>query len=161
MKVHGAHDRFQRPAHGLGNFLVVLVLQGVQVLVHQHHGVVHRLQFGSLIAVAVLTINPLQVLQLRQQALTQVARADADGSICRTRSMASRKASRLNGTRAGGCAAATSVGRAEPGFNRLQAALRPQESSPQRQRCWNPSISASMPSSAEPSPQPRAAGALL
>ena len=73
-----AHHRFQRTAHGLGDFLVILVLQSVQMLVDQHDGVVNRFQFRGLMAVAVLALQPLQILQLRQKAFPQVAGADAN-----------------------------------------------------------------------------------
>ena len=78
-EVHGRHHGFQRPAHDLGNFLVVLVLQRVQMLIDEHDRIVQRFQFRHMSAVAVLAMDALQVVQLRQQAFAQVARAHADG----------------------------------------------------------------------------------
>ena len=62
-----------------GDFLVVLVLERVQVLIDQHNGIVQRFQLGKMIAVGVLAIDSLQVVQLGQQAFAQVARAYTDG----------------------------------------------------------------------------------
>ena len=48
------------------------------MLVHQDDGVVNRLQFRRLMAVAVLALQPLQRLQLRRKAFPEVACADAN-----------------------------------------------------------------------------------
>ena len=50
----------------------------MEVLVHQHHGVVNRFQFRRLMAIAVLALKPLQRLQLCHQAFPKVAGADPD-----------------------------------------------------------------------------------
>ena len=77
-EVHAEHHRFQGPAHGLGHFLVALVLQSVQMFRYQHDGIVECLQFGGMTAVDVLAIDALQALQLRQQTFPQIARPNSD-----------------------------------------------------------------------------------
>ncbi len=57
----------------------MLVLERVQVLIDQNDGVVQRFQLGEMIAIAVLAVDPLQVVQLGQQAFAQIARAHPDG----------------------------------------------------------------------------------
>ena len=56
----------------------MLVLQRMQMLIDQHDRIVQRFQLGDMIAIAVLAIDALQVVQLRQQTFAQVARAYAD-----------------------------------------------------------------------------------
>ena len=49
------------------------------MLVYQDDGVVQRLGLGRDMAVGSFPVNPLQIMQLGQQAFAQVARANADG----------------------------------------------------------------------------------
>jgi len=52
--------------------------QGVQVLVHHHQGIIHGFEFGCLMAVAVLALQPLQGLQLGDETFAQITGAHAD-----------------------------------------------------------------------------------